>query len=104
MRALIRVTGHELLPTLLVLTGFLLAGCTPGGVKPDLPAATLPVETETVRQVFVPIKPELTVDCAIADGPVSAVIEVARQRKESLQACNGRLRQIRAIQGTPATP
>jgi len=100
MRALSQFRGHELLPTFAVLAVFLLAGCT-GGVKPDLPAATLPVHTETVRQVFVPIDDALTGDCAIAEGPVSKVIDVAAARKESLQDCTGRMRQIRAIQGTP---
>lgn len=99
---MLRLIGHELVPTLLVLSLFLLVGCGQSApTRPDLPAATMPEHTETVRQVFVKIDPTLTEDCSIAEGPVSAALEVAQARKKSLQECTGRMRQIRSIEGTP---
>lgn len=79
---------------LLILLG---AGC-----------ATDPViRTEIVElpvTKFVPIKADLLVPCAIAEGPLSQVIDVARERKAALVACNGQLDAIRALQPQDADP
>jgi len=74
-----------------LLTIALLAGCAGKG---DL------VRTEVVelpRSVYVPIPAELTQPCPIAEGPLAKAVEVARQRRESLEACNGKLRAIREL-------
>lgn len=53
---------------------------------------------------FVPIDAALLVPCAIAEGPLSRVIDVARERKAALETCNGQLEAIRALQPKDADP
>jgi hypothetical protein len=55
-------------------------------------------ELDTVVEKFKPLDPLLLVDCTIATGPLSAVIDVARQRKEALEECNRRWAKVRALQ------
>lgn len=76
--------------TLAMLT-LLLAAC----VREPL------VKTEVVElpvTKFVPIDAKLLVPCAIAEGPLSAILDVARERKAALETCNDQLRQIRDLQ------
>ena len=40
----------------------------------------------------------LLVPCVIAEGPLSAVIDVARDRRAALVQCNSQLEAIRALQ------
>ena len=70
----------------------LLAGCGGKGVKPTPDVELLPVTK------FVPIDMALLVPCIIAEGPLSRVIEVARERKAALETCNEQLRQISELQ------
>lgn len=59
------------------------------------------VKTEVVElpvTKFVPIDAKLLVPCAIAEGPLSAILDVARERKAALETCNDQLRQIRDLQ------
>ncbi len=77
----------------------LLAACNPGNVKP--PDPTLPEHTETVRQVYVPIRADLTAHGEVAPaGPLSMADEVARRRGDQLKVCYGQLDEIARIQGT----
>ncbi len=69
----------------------ILAGCGP--VKPDV------VEVPVTK--FVPIDSALLVPCAIATGPLSEVIQVARDRKAALEVCNAQLEAIRELQPQP---
>jgi hypothetical protein len=68
----------------------ILAGCT---ATPERVVVEVPVTR------WVPIPSELTAPCVIADGDLRDVIEVARQRKESLKRCNQQLRAIENIRG-----
>lgn len=76
---------------LLGLLTLLLASCQ------SVPTPTVEVVELPVRQ-FVPIDPELTRDCPIAEGPIAAVLDVSRERKKALEVCNDQLRRIRALQ------
>lgn len=69
----------------------ILAGCSP--VKPDV------VEVPVTK--FVPLDSALLVPCAIATGTLAQVIEVARDRRASLEACNAQLDAIRELQPQP---
>lgn len=74
-----------------LLSLFLVAGC----------AREPLVKTEVVElpvTKFVPIDAKLLVPCAIAEGPLSAILDVARERKAALETCNDQLRQIRDLQ------
>lgn len=65
------------------------------------------IKTEVVElpvTKFVPIDAALLVPCAIAEGPLSRVIDVARERKAALETCNGQLDAIRALQPKGADP
>lgn len=73
------------------LVGLLmLAGCA---TTPERVVVEVPITR------WVPIPSELTAPCAIADGALRDVIEVARQRKESLKRCNQQLHAIENIRG-----
>lgn len=72
----------------------LLAGCAPRVV-----VRYVPVEVE--RRVYVAVPPELTNPHPIAEGPASACIEVAAQRRRELEACNSDKAGVRAIEGRP---
>ena len=56
---------------------------------------------EVPVKVYVPIPDNLTAPCPIAEGKVGEVLEVARKRRASLEACNAQLKAIRKIQGQP---
>lgn len=56
---------------------------------------------EVPVKVYVPIPDNLTAPCPIADGKVADVLEVARKRRASLEACNADKSAIRKIQGKP---
>lgn len=56
---------------------------------------------EVPVKVYVPIPDNLTAPCPIADGKVAEVLEVARKRRASLEACNADKDAIRKIQGQP---
>ena len=73
-----------------LLTLLALASCKPADVKTEV--VTLPVSK------FVPIDAKLLVPCAIATGPLSEVVDVARKRRASLEACNAQLDAIRDLQ------
>lgn len=72
----------------------LLVGCasTPEETTPEIK-----VEPLLVRQ-FVPLDPKLVVPCAIAEGKLSEILDIAKARKVSLEECNNRLEQIRNLQ------
>lgn len=70
----------------------LLTGATCQKRDPTRPPLELPV------QQFKPLAPELLLDCPIATGPLSAVVDVARLRRESLEECNRRWAKVRALQ------
>jgi len=59
---------------------------------------------EVVREVYVPVEPELTNPHAIAEGELAACPFVAAARKAALEACNADKAEIRAQQGTVVTP
>lgn len=67
------------------------AGCASSG-PPKAETVVLPVTK------FVPIDAALLVPCPIATGPLSAVLDVARERKTALERCNAQLDAIRALQ------
>ena len=69
----------------------ILAGCSP--TKPDV------IEVPVTK--FVPLDAALLVPCAIATGTLAQVIEVARDRRASLEACNAQLDAIRELQPQP---
>ncbi len=77
-----------------------LAGCAgtpPRPVAPDV------VQVPVTR--YVPIPETLTAPCPIAgpkDMTVGEAVRIARERRRALEACNAQLRQIRAVQGSPA--
>lgn len=56
---------------------------------------------EVPVKVYVPIPDNLTAPCPIAEGKVAEVLEVARKRRASLEACNADKSAIRKIQGKP---
>lgn len=56
---------------------------------------------EVPVKVYVPIPDNLTAPCSIAEGKVAEVLEVARKRRASLEACNAEKAAIRKIQGKP---
>lgn len=55
---------------------------------------------EVPVKVYVPIPDNLTAPCPIAEGKVADVLEVARKRRASLEACNAQLKAIRSVQGS----
>lgn len=62
---------------------------------------TRPPRVEIVEipvRKFVPIDDALTAPCPIAEGPLSAVLDVAKARREALVVCNDQLQKIRALQ------
>jgi len=79
----------------LLTAALVLAGCAGKGELVRTEVVELP------RSVYVAIPGELTQPCPIAEGPLAKAVEVARQRRESLEACNGKLRAIREL-GTKA--
>lgn len=83
-----------------------LAGCAREMTKPNLPPNTV-VKTEVVTVEvarYVPIKPELTREHPIAEGPLNQCPVVASARKQELIQANGKLREISLIQGTVVNP
>ena len=56
---------------------------------------------EVPVKVYVPIPDNLTAPCPIAEGKVGEVLEVARKRRASLEACNADKAAISKIQGQP---
>lgn len=56
---------------------------------------------EVPVKVYVPIPDSLTEPNPIAEGKVSDVLEVARKRRASQEACNADKAAIRKIQGQP---
>lgn len=71
-----------------------LAGCKQRIVKEYVPV-------EVVRYVYTPVDPGLTNPHPVAEGPLSACPDVARQRKRELEACNADKASIRSIQNNP---
>lgn len=69
-----------------------LAGCQTTGGPPRAETVVLPVTK------FVPIDAALLVPCAIATGTLAEILDVARARRASLEACNAQLDAIRALQ------
>lgn len=78
----------------LLLAVAALAGCQQRVVKEYVPV-------EVVRYIYAPVDPALTNPHPIAEGPVSACPDVARQRKRELEACNADKAGIRSIQNKP---
>lgn len=90
---------------MILVFALLLAGCDPKNTKAITACPTIPVEVETVRNVFVPIRPDLT--APVAD-PAPAKVKTGGELKDAydargaaLMACNGRLSDIRGIEATP---
>lgn len=80
----------------------LLVACT-GPTKPDLPEATLAEHTVTERVVTVRVDPALTAPFAVPEArSLSECPVVARERQQVIEACNARLQEIDAIEGTDA--
>jgi hypothetical protein len=96
-----RIAGLLILAAVVLL----LTGC-PGQTKADLPKDTVvkPTIVYVDRDVYVPIKSELTREQPIADGPLDQCPIVAHARKTSLQKANAQLREIGGIQGAPVQP
>jgi hypothetical protein len=70
-----------------------VAGCAPVAPKP-------PKIVEVPVTVYVPVPPELTEPVAIAlpkSRTVDEAVRVARERRASLEQCNGQLEQIRTL-------
>ena len=97
-----RIAGLLILSAVVLV----LAGCPGHAVKADLPHDTVvkPAIVYVDRDVYVPIKSELTRELPIAEGPLDQCPIVAHDRKTSLQKANAQLREIGAIQGTPVKP
>lgn len=70
-----------------------LAACAPARV------VTKPVIVETVRNVVVPVPPELVQPEPVAEGSLSECPTVAAQRKSALLACNAKLEAIDGLDG-----
>ena len=86
---------RQLFVLLIVLA---IAGCAtrkPLVVKQPGKVIEVPVK------VYVPIPDNLTAPCPIAEGKVGEVLEVARKRRASLEACNAQLKSIKGVQGKP---
>lgn len=82
-----------------------LSACNRHALKPDLPGAGAVVKPEIVyvdRYIYVPIKPELTREEPIAEGPLSQCPDVGAARKAALKRINARVREIGQVQGTEA--
>lgn len=79
----------------LVLALNLATGCATRTVYVDRP---VPVEVE--RTVYVPIERALCAPQPIAEGPPSAVFEVAADRRLRLQTANANAAAVCAVQGT----
>lgn len=82
---------------LLIPALLFLASCQERTTKPQPLPKVVYVEVDK----YVPLDPELTKDCPIAEPKslsVGAAVEVARARKESLQSCNADKAAIRAAQ------
>lgn len=78
----------------------LLAGC---GAK----SVTVREPVEVVRYVYVRIDPALTEPLPVAKPRTSKgreLLRVSRARRAALETCNGRLGNIRAIEGTEVKP
>lgn len=78
----------------------LLAGCAGRSV-------TVREPVEVVRYVYVRIDPALTEPLPIANGRTNKgkeLLRVSRERRAALEVCNGRLGNIRAIEGTEVKP
>lgn len=75
------------------LAATLLSGCA-AMCKPAPPR----IETvEIPVRVYVPVPAELTAPCDIATGARSEVFEVARKRRQALEACNADKAAIRRL-------
>lgn len=73
----------------------------------DLPAqgaVVVPEVVTVVRERYVRIRPELTAQHPIAEGPLSQCPDVAAARKAELQKANAKLREIAGVQGTEVKP
>lgn len=83
------------------------AGCSKQVRKPDLPpvgAVVVPEVVTVVRERYVRIRPELTAQHPIAEGPLSQCPDVAAARKAELQKANAKLGEIAGVQGTEVKP
>jgi hypothetical protein len=93
---------------LLSLAAFALALAATGGCKrackcePEIRIVREPQIVEVVRTEYVPIKPELTTQHHIAQGPIAECLVVARDRATELRKCNADKAEIRRVQGTVA--
>lgn len=73
------------------LAAALLSGCAAACKAPRIETVELPV------RVYVPVPAELTAPCDIATGARSEVFEVARKRRQALEACNADKAAIREL-------
>lgn len=92
---------------ILALALLVLTACNRHDRKPDLPTADTIVQPTIVyvdRVRYVQIKPELTQEQPIAEGPLSQCPVVAKARKAALKKANSQLREIGAIEGTAVQP
>jgi hypothetical protein len=89
---------------LLIVVPFIVGASCTKNVKDEVVLVPQTVNSELL--IYVPIPPELTDQHAIAEGPLSEIPRIARERKAALIACNADKAEIASIQGTraPACP
>ncbi len=71
-----------------------LAGCS------TVPPVVVPQVVHDVVKVYVPVPPQLTIACPVAepaDRTIGTLVGVAYARKQALQQCNDQLDKIRGL-------
>ena len=79
---------------LLILAIVMLAGCS------TVPPVVVPQVVHDVVKVYVPVPPQLTIACPVAepaDRTIGTLVGVAYARKQALQQCNDQLSKIRGL-------
>lgn len=97
------------LAKLLILAMLVLgsAACRKDVRGADIPAqgaVVVPEVVTVVRERYVRIRPELTAQHPIAEGPLAQCPDVAAARKAELQKANAKLGEIAGVQGTEVKP
>ena len=78
----------------LILCLAMLAGCS------TVPPVVVPKLVHDVVKVYVPVPPQLTIACPVAepaDRTIGTLVGVAYARKQALQQCNDQLSKIRGL-------
>ena len=79
---------------LLILAIVMLAGCS------TVPPVVVPQVVHDVVKVYVPVPPQLTIACPVAepaDRTIGTLVGVAYARKQALAQCNDQLSKIRDL-------